>query len=78
MWIGTKTATTLAVTVAVNSTGQAESAAGFARVRATRQQRLTSENDPLILRAVISEAALHREVGGPEGCGSRPGGLSWS
>ncbi|MGB6165105.1 MAG: helix-turn-helix transcriptional regulator [Pseudonocardiaceae bacterium] len=57
---------TEAVTIAVNSTGQAESAEGFARVRATRQQRLTSKNDPLILRAVISEAALRREVGRPE------------
>jgi transcriptional regulator with XRE-family HTH domain len=56
---------TEAVTVAVNSTGQAESAEGFARVRATRQQRLTSD-DPLILRAVINEAALRREVGGPD------------
>ena len=38
---------------------------GFARMRATRQQRLTSE-DPLILRAVITEAVLRREVGGPD------------
>ena len=53
------------MTVAVNSTGQAESVEGFARMRATRQQRLTSE-DPLILRAVITEAVLRREVGGPD------------
>ena len=53
------------MTVAVNSTGQAESVEGFARMRATRQQRLTSE-DPLILRAVINEAALRRVVGGPD------------
>src|SRR5262249_1935773 len=39
-------------------------AEGFARVRATRQQRLTSE-EPLVLRAVIDEAVLRREVGGP-------------
>jgi transcriptional regulator with XRE-family HTH domain len=34
------------------------------QLRADRQQRLTSE-DPLILRAVINEGALHRQVGGP-------------
>jgi hypothetical protein len=35
------------------------------RLRADRQRRLTSE-EPLILRAVINEAAVRREVGGPE------------
>ncbi|MCA1676055.1 MAG: DUF5753 domain-containing protein, partial [Actinobacteria bacterium] len=35
------------------------------QLRATRQQRLTSA-EPLILRAVINEAALRREVGGPD------------
>lgn len=35
-------------------------------VRLIRQRRLTSEEDPLRLVAVVDEAALHREVGGPE------------
>jgi transcriptional regulator with XRE-family HTH domain len=34
-------------------------------VRGIRQQRLTSEEDPLELVAVIDEAALTREIGGP-------------
>ncbi len=52
---------TEAITVAAN----AESAEGFAQVRAARQQRLTGEA-PLVLRAVIDEAVLHRQVGGPD------------
>lgn len=36
------------------------------RLKATRQQRLSSSEEPLVLRAVINEAALRREVGGPE------------
>lgn len=35
-------------------------------VRLIRQERLTSEEDPLELVAIIDEAALLREVGGPE------------
>jgi hypothetical protein len=35
-------------------------------VRLIRQRRLTGEEDPLELVAVIDEAALGREVGGPE------------
>jgi transcriptional regulator with XRE-family HTH domain len=35
-------------------------------VRLTRQQRLTSEYDPIELVAIVDEAALRREVGGPE------------
>lgn len=35
-------------------------------VRLIRQERLTSEDDPLELVAIIDEAALHREVGGSE------------
>lgn len=35
------------------------------RLRADRQRRLTGEQ-PLILRAVINEAAVRREVGGPD------------
>lgn len=35
-------------------------------VRSIRQQRLTSEDSPLELVAVIDEAALHRPVGGSE------------
>ncbi len=34
-------------------------------VRLIRQQRLTSEDDPLELVALIDEAALTREIGGP-------------
>jgi transcriptional regulator with XRE-family HTH domain len=34
-------------------------------VRTTRQQRLAGAT-PLVLRAVLDEAALHRQVGGPE------------
>lgn len=55
---------TEAMTVAVSTSGPSESAEGFARVRATRQQRLTGET-PMVLRAVLSEAVLHRQVGGP-------------
>lgn len=35
-------------------------------VRTLRQERLTSEDDPLELVTVLDEAALHRPVGGPE------------
>lgn len=35
-------------------------------VRKIRQQRLTSEEDPLELVAIVDEAALRREFGGPE------------
>ena len=35
-------------------------------VRKIRQQRLTSEDDPLELVAIVDEAALRRGVGGPE------------
>lgn len=36
------------------------------KVRSIRKQRLTSEDNPLELVAIIDEAALHREIGGPE------------
>lgn len=52
-----------AVTLATEPS--ADQADRFAAVRATRQKRLT-DDDPLILRAVINEAVLRREVGGPE------------
>lgn len=54
-----------AMTVAATSPGTSESAEGFARVRATRQQRLSGEA-PMVLRTVLSEAVLHRTVGGPD------------
>ncbi len=54
---------TEAVTLA-HPTSTREEAERFADVRATRQQRLTSGDEPLILRAVVNEAALRREVGG--------------
>lgn len=53
-----------AMTIAATSPGTSESAEGFARVRATRQQRLSGEA-PMVLRTVLSEAVLHRTVGGP-------------
>lgn len=57
---------TEAMTATATSVGASESAEGFARVRATRQQRLTDEKDPMALRAVLSEAVFHRKVGGPD------------
>jgi transcriptional regulator with XRE-family HTH domain len=36
------------------------------RVRLIRQQRLSSEENPLEITAIIDESALHRDVGGPE------------
>ncbi|MBV9160510.1 MAG: helix-turn-helix transcriptional regulator [Pseudonocardiales bacterium] len=56
---------TEAMTLAVSWTGPSESAEGFARVRATRQERLRGDA-PMMLRAVLSEAVLHRQVGGAE------------
>jgi len=53
------------MTIAANFTGTSESAEGFGRVRATCQQRLSGEQ-PLVLRAGLSEAVLHRQVGGLE------------
>jgi hypothetical protein len=35
------------------------------RVRQIRQQRLTDQDDPLRLHAIIDEAALRKQVGGP-------------
>ena len=55
---------TEAVTAAINATGPSESANEFARVRATRQERLSGPQ-PLRLRAILDEAVLHRKVGGP-------------
>jgi transcriptional regulator with XRE-family HTH domain len=54
-----------AMTLAFSWTGPSESAEGFARVRATRQERLRGDA-PMLLRAVLSEAVLHRQVGGAE------------
>jgi hypothetical protein len=36
------------------------------QLRTSRQQRLANSEDPLMLRAIINEAALRREVGGAE------------
>ncbi|HXV93087.1 MAG TPA: helix-turn-helix transcriptional regulator [Pseudonocardia sp.] len=36
----------------------------YVRVRVRRQQRLTAEDDPLELVAIVDQAALHRLVGG--------------
>lgn len=59
-----------AITLAAHTAETSESAAGFARVRSTRQQRLHGEA-PMVLRAVIDEAVLHREVGGPAVMGAQ-------
>jgi hypothetical protein len=56
---------TEAVTAATNPAIAPDQIRRFGEVRAARQQRLTSD-DPLTLRAVINEAALRREVGGPD------------
>lgn len=55
---------TEAITIAMNPAA-VDDAKKFAELRAVRQQRLTSD-EPLILRTVINEAALRREVGGPD------------
>lgn len=55
---------TKAITAAMDS-GDAERAERYAAVRLARQKRLT-DDDPLILRVVINEAAIRRPVGGPE------------
>ncbi len=54
---------TEAVTVALDSTRTPDEIQRLVQLRASRQQRLTSD-EPLVLRAVINEAALRREVGG--------------
>lgn len=46
-------------------TGPSKSAEGFAHVRVMRQERLAG-NAPMTLRAVLSEAVLHRQVGGAD------------
>ncbi|MGH3856354.1 MAG: helix-turn-helix domain-containing protein [Pseudonocardiaceae bacterium] len=56
---------TEALGAALNPTRTAEEIQRLAQLRADRQQRLT-DDDPLALRALIDEAALRREVGGPE------------
>lgn len=53
-----------AITLATRPS-EADQADRFVEVRAARQKRLT-DDDPLIVRAVINEAVLRREVGGPE------------
>jgi Domain of unknown function (DUF5753) len=60
------TAYTESITIAASTAAEtAESAEGFARVRATRQQRLEGEA-PLVLRVVVDESVLRRQVGGPD------------
>lgn len=53
-------------TEAINVGGDPTEAERMVQLKTARQQRLTSSDDPLILHAVINEAALRREVGGPE------------
>jgi len=59
-----------AVTLATQPSGT-DQPDRFAEVRVARQKRLTDDDDPLILRAVINEAVLRREVGGPEVFGAQ-------
>ena len=56
---------TEAVNVALDPTRTPSEIQRIVQLRASRQQRLT-DGDPLVLRAVINEAALRREVGGPD------------
>ncbi|MGH3773562.1 MAG: helix-turn-helix domain-containing protein [Pseudonocardiaceae bacterium] len=56
---------TEAVNIALSPARSSDEIEQIVQLRADRQQRLTGE-EPLILRAVINEAALRREVGGPE------------
>lgn len=61
------TSYTEAITIAANTSETSESSEsveGFARVRATRQQRLIGDGSST-LRVVLDEAVLHRKVGGP-------------
>jgi transcriptional regulator with XRE-family HTH domain len=53
------------VSKALNPARSAKEIERIVRLRADRQRRLTSE-EPLALRAVINEAVVRREVGGPE------------
>ncbi|MGH4007845.1 MAG: helix-turn-helix domain-containing protein [Pseudonocardiaceae bacterium] len=55
---------TEAINVALSPDRTPDEIQRLVQLRADRQQRLTSE-DPLILRAVINEGALRRQVGGP-------------
>lgn len=54
-----------AVVAVTNPTATPEQVARIVEVRTARQQRLTS-SEPLTLRAVVNEAALRRQVGGPD------------
>lgn len=58
-----------AVIAGVNSAGPAEDAERIAAVRAARQRRLNEERpdgEPLVLKTVLDEAVLRRQIGGPE------------
>lgn len=56
---------TEAIAVAMNASRNRDELHRLVQLRATRQRRLTCD-EPLVLRAVINEAALRREVGGPD------------
>ncbi len=56
---------TEALNVAMKPTASPDEIQRVVQLRATRQQRLTSDQ-PLTLRAVINEAALRRVVGSPD------------
>jgi transcriptional regulator with XRE-family HTH domain len=55
-----------AINVALSPDRAADEIQRLVQLRTSRQQRLTTEDDRLTLRAVINEAALRREVGGPD------------
>lgn len=56
---------TEAVTAAVNPDASPEELSRLVEIRTVRQKRLTS-GEALTLRAIINEAALRRQVGGPD------------
>lgn len=56
---------TVAINAAISPSRDAGEVDRIVHLRTERQQRLTG-GDPLTLRAVINEAVLHRQVGGPD------------
>lgn len=54
-----------AVITALNSSGPPDNAERIAAVRMARRRRLDDAGRPLVLRVVLDEAVLSREIGGP-------------
>jgi len=55
-----------ALVAAMHTVGPSDRAESLAAVRATRQRRLVDGEQPLTLTAVINQAVILREVGGPD------------